>query len=515
MIPTNLQRPHISLCMIGRDNARTIVPCLESIRPWVGEMIFVDTGSQDETPQIARQLGAQVSFFPWIDDFSAARNESLRRASGEWLFWMDTDDTVDEANGRKLQQFGQSQHPSQVMGFVLQVHCPGHRGAPGEDLTVVDHVKLFRNHPEIRFEGPIHEQVLPSIRRLGGEVVKTDVYVVHSGSDLSPAGRERKIQRDLRILRKDLAERPDHPFVLFNLGMTYHEMEEFPEAAQWLERCLHVSPPEQSHVRKAYALLVSTLTQLGQWKAAARYSWQGLSLYPDDPELWFRQGILAQQTDDGASAVAAYLHALRPQPLGFFSSLDPGILGYKTRHNLALALEQLGRPDLAEREWRQILDERGAYSPARRGLIQVLLQQNRLVSAQIEIERCEEQFPQSVDVAVLRGEMAKNLGLWNEAKCWMEQAIALTPEDPYPQQILCRILFEHGPPEETQRALERLLALSPRDGAAWHNLGLTLLRRNAPSQAVSALQESLRQRPNSDGTKQLLESLLAGQTQSN
>ena len=82
----------LSLCMIARDNAVTIRRCLESIRPWVDEMIVVDTGSKDATPRIAEECGASVSFFPWCDDFSAAGNISLARARGEWLLVRSYDD---------------------------------------------------------------------------------------------------------------------------------------------------------------------------------------------------------------------------------------------------------------------------------------------------------------------------------------------------------------------------------------------------------------------------------------
>ena len=91
----------LSLCLICRDNERTMRPCIESIRPWVDEMVVVDTGSRDETPQIVVELGARLFHFEWCDDFAAARNESLRHAHGEWLFWMDSDDTISEANGRR------------------------------------------------------------------------------------------------------------------------------------------------------------------------------------------------------------------------------------------------------------------------------------------------------------------------------------------------------------------------------------------------------------------------------
>ncbi|MDA1055316.1 MAG: hypothetical protein O3C40_33260 [Planctomycetota bacterium] len=118
---------------------------------------------------------------------------------------------------------------------MMQVECPGEREG---DLTVVDHVKMFRNHPAIRFEFGIHEQVLPSIRRLGGEVLRTDISVVHSGADHSADGRRRKYDRDLRILGRELERRPEHPFVLFNLGMTYADMDEHASAIEFLSRCV-------------------------------------------------------------------------------------------------------------------------------------------------------------------------------------------------------------------------------------------------------------------------------------
>ena len=88
------------------------------------------------------------------------------------------------------------------LAFTMQVHCPGFGddGEPDFDVTMVDHVKLFRNRPDLRFDHRIHEQVLPAIRAAGGEVAWSDLYVVHSGSDQSPAGKAKKLERDLRIL---------------------------------------------------------------------------------------------------------------------------------------------------------------------------------------------------------------------------------------------------------------------------------------------------------------------------
>src|SRR5262249_40255402 len=138
--------------------------------------------------------------------------------------------------------------------YQVQVRIPP---GPGEfSESVVDHVKLFPNRPDLRFEHRIHEQILPSIRKAGLEVRFSDLYVTHRNYDRSEEGQGRKRRRDFRLLELDLRDRPEHPFVLFNLRMTYlHGTKDFEVAAQYLRRSLDRSHPSDSIVRKAYAML--------------------------------------------------------------------------------------------------------------------------------------------------------------------------------------------------------------------------------------------------------------------
>ena len=339
----------ISVCMIARDNEGVIELALDSVRPWVDELVVVDTGSKDNTKGIARDRGAKVFDFPWIDDFSAARNRSLEEATGAWILWIDTDDTVPVATGRGIREMLEQAHPPELGGFILQVECPGAlTGAM--DITLVDHVKILRNHPSIRFEGPIHEQVLPSIRRLGLQVAWTDFRVVHSGCDRSAEGIRRKLDRDLRILRRDIQERPNHPFVLFNLGMTLLHSGVPAEARACLEQCVRVAHSNESHVRKAYALWVDSMMATDDLEAARVACWEGLGRYPNDSELTFKLGQIEMRKQDWESAIEAFR---RPEPKGprYFASVDPGVRGYKRQANLAISLEELGRLEEAFEMW--------------------------------------------------------------------------------------------------------------------------------------------------------------------
>src|SRR5205085_9249666 len=105
--------------------------------------------------------------------------------------------------------------------YVFKCVCvPDH---PGGSATAVDHVRLFRRLPEHRWKYRVHEQILPALRQTGCDVHWSDITVRHVGYT-DPALRRRKLERDLRLLRLEDAERPDDPFTLFNLGSVYQEL---------------------------------------------------------------------------------------------------------------------------------------------------------------------------------------------------------------------------------------------------------------------------------------------------
>jgi hypothetical protein len=145
---------------------------------------------------------------------------------------------------------------------AYSMQCVCLPGAPGGGTTVVDHVRLFRNHPELRWSGRVHEQTLPAIRRLGHEIRWSGVVIHHTGYQ-DPALRRRKLQRDLRLLRLADLEEPDHPFTLFNMGSIAQELGRPAEAVGLYRRSLARSHPRDSIVRKAYALLAQCLRHLG------------------------------------------------------------------------------------------------------------------------------------------------------------------------------------------------------------------------------------------------------------
>jgi len=374
------------------------------------------------------------------------------------------------------------------------------------DTTVVDHVKLVRNLSSLRFEGRIHEQILSAIRRAGGAVEWTDLYVVHTGYDHTPAGQERKRERDLRLLHLDLQERPGHPFALFNLGMTYTDLRRYSEGADFLRQCLRAADPGESHVRKAYALLVFSLMQMERPEEALTECDRALGLFPEDLELTFRRALLFQRIGRKTEAIGLYQTILTHSGPRHFTSVDRSIGGYKARQNLAVLHAELGHWDRALEQWKLITDEVPEYRLGWRGYGEQLLQLEKIDHATALSDHLIKQPRDAIrsEGWLLRGRIRIRCGDRPAARAAWEQAVSSDPHDAEPHRELARVAYAAGEWASAESSLRAAAALDVADARVWHNLGATLLNLKRDSEAADALRESLRLRVGCVETEELL-----------
>jgi glycosyltransferase involved in cell wall biosynthesis/predicted Zn-dependent protease len=468
--PSNDERlptlqPGISLCMIVKNEEKNLGDCLRSVADLVDEMIIVDTGSADRTKQIAREFGARVFEFPWIDDFAAARNESLRRAGREWVFWMDADDRLDAAN-REAFRRAREQLSAAYFGYVMKCLClPGGSGVG----TVVDHVRIFRNHPEIRWEFRIHEQILPSIRKLRGEVTWTDVVVHHVGYQDAEI-KKRKRERDLRLLLRADAEKPDDPFTLFNLGQIHQEEDRLDEALACFRRSLQRSDPHASIVRKLYSLISQILRMQRKPAEALSVCVEGIALYPDDPELAFQEGLAQQQLGNWRAAEASYRRVLDGPKDRFFTSSDPGLRGYKAHHNLGVVLRELGQDAEAETEFRRACEGETDFEPSLTALGELFISQRRWRDFDQVVQRLRgntSAIP-SAETLIGRGYLARRE--LSEARSVFESLIQRFPSAVPPRVFLSHVFLQSEQWQQAEATLEDILRLDPENSSARRNL---------------------------------------------
>jgi tetratricopeptide (TPR) repeat protein len=279
-------------------------------------------------------------------------------------------------------------------------------------------------------------------------------------------------------LHREDAEKPDEPFTLFNLGQVYYELGRAAEALPRLRRSLERSHPQDSIVRKLYALIACCHRALGQPAEALAACQAGRVHYPEDAELLFTERVLRWGQGDLARAKACLRQLLEVRPGAHFASVDAD-LRRKARHILGAILFQEGQHAAAEQEWRVVVAERPDFMPGWTGLGDICLVGQRWAELE-EVTRRLAALPGGEGEARLlraRGHMARQeFGL---AQGLLQAAAAAEPQDPRPRVLLSHALLQENQGlVAAEQALLDVLALEPDHAEARRNLA-ALVRRQA------------------------------------
>ncbi len=224
----NDKRHLLSLCIIVKNEEKNIGECLKSAKGLADEIIVTDTGSIDKTVEIAKSYGAKIEHFEWIKDFSAARNYCISKATCRWIIWLDADDRLPENTAEELRKILKKEAPNKV--FYLEVS--DNRG------TKFSQVRVFPNKEEIRFNGRIHEQILPSIRKLGLSEIKLQLRITHTGYDDNELLKQKQV-RNLELFKEQFPdEKGMNPLDMYHYGTCYKILGEQEIALKWLRESL-------------------------------------------------------------------------------------------------------------------------------------------------------------------------------------------------------------------------------------------------------------------------------------
>lgn len=450
----------LSLCMIVKNEEGNIGRCLESVKGVADEIIVVDTGSTDRTVEIARGYGARIVTTEWRDDFSEARNLSLSYSTCDWILVLDADEAMDQADKGVLRTL---LTPSGPLAYLLNIESPVD-DRRNSHAVINAFPRLFRNLPGVRFEGRIHEQVSPSIARIGGTISPSEIRVHHTGYHGAWIDLPAKRQRNIRLLEQQLRDRPNDPSAHFHLGEVYALEGRVGEAIACYRAALSVPgfpPTNRSVARRS---LASCLLHFQRFEE----SWGECRLaLEEDPgyALPHLTGAIALgklgRYEAAVSQLDQYLSKVSSQGRGIH-----GVLGHVP--NLAFAWAMKGdhylamqMVDSAERCYRTALTHETESAEGWLGMGKIFRLQGRIGEAASAFEKAARLFEGIPNGHLALAQMYAELERWAEALESCRAFLRVCPESVGGLEIYAQSLLKLRRYEEAEQVYRRCVAQAP------------------------------------------------------
>lgn len=295
--------PKISLCMICRDEADLLPGCLESVRGAVDEIVVIDTGSTDDTRRITSDFNALVITAAW-NDFSTARNQAIKRASGDWILVLDADEELILETPDTLRDLAASDEADAYMLTVI--NC----------LEMSEFIDLEKSPRQmmVRFFKPAGalyvNPVFETLKLPGGARVSEarGVDIVHYGFMPELMERKHKVERNLGLLEKWLETDADSPWPSFYMARQLEQLDKLTEAAEFYDRALP-SLAAQNEARAAiqvYKSLARLYENSGDKDESQKILVRGVVAYPGAIDLRYAYGLQLLEGDDAEAAVEQF-----------------------------------------------------------------------------------------------------------------------------------------------------------------------------------------------------------------
>ncbi|HEY9900168.1 MAG TPA: tetratricopeptide repeat protein [Pantanalinema sp.] len=474
---TKPAEPTLSLCMIVKNEEKYLEGCLASVQGVADEIIVVDTGSTDGTLAIAERFGAKVIHFPWIGDFSAARNAGIEQATGDWILVLDADERLDEATKHHLKPLLREQN---VIGYSLVIeNYLGQDEVEGSQMALL--FRVFQNRPDIRFEGIIHEQAGPSAGRTGLKSRNCEVKIVHYGYLRSCMDERDKNRRNYELLEKFREQDPENPYAYFQLGQTLKLMNRLEEAETNYARALELleerkAPTDLPYYPNVYYNLGDLSRRRKEFDRALGYLEKGAKLFRDHVDTRFTIGLTYMDQERWEEAIPHFERCLELGNVIHAGGIDPTIALHKALNAIAVCHTKLGdnRKGLEYIE-RAIARHPNPDAEIHTNMGIMLYQEQDFARALDHFVAALERDPEDLRAWINMASICFRFGRYADCVEAWDKALALDPSLSDALIPKAEALLKLGHLSEAQAALEAAIDKQPESRPALLNLSLVHL----------------------------------------
>lgn len=285
----------LSLCMIVKNEEKVLDRCLRSVQGLADEIVIVDTGSTDRTKEIAAKYTDRIYDYKWQNDFAAARNESLRHATGRWILVLDADEYVQPNGHAELRRLLETRSSAKNVCYLLKImNMLGQESGGQMHFMESQGARLFANTPGIHYEEPIHEQLRSNSGPIAFEAL-SDFSIYHSGYTDEVVAEKQKTKRNLGILEKlKTPQRLKDPYYCYVLGNEYANGKNEAEAYRYYKKSYEKSKPTDAWYIHLLDRFLTVMIKLNKHGEAYRLVQEARKRRPDVVDYHCLQGIILE-----------------------------------------------------------------------------------------------------------------------------------------------------------------------------------------------------------------------------
>ncbi len=419
----------LSLCMIIRDEAKYLHDCLQSVEDVVDQIVIVDTGSTDDSVKIARGFGAEIYYFKWANDFSRARNFSIKHARSDWILWIDADERLIPSSVNELRQIVSSVGQPTIYRIQIQ-----NRMLTGAYCYHSIAHRLFTNHHGIKFSGKIHEQVSPSAKTIDAIERDSGIVLDHLGYGLAAAEMAKKFKRNGHLLEKQVADEPNNAYAHYTLAQNYGLQENLTAAIEHYQRALDLKQLDRS-------MTASLLNSLGDihrlnqdWSPASECARQSVKLFPRQVAGNYLLYQVASATGDQSAAIkwlektAQNNHLLVTLPKQLATDIQ--IDDLRLQHNLGNEYLKAGNLQKAKDCYKVVAKHKPGQQENNERLAEIARLENDLAGMEYYYSELYRDFPDNPIYTDLLGLVYIKQKKYSQAIDIYETMIANNPANP-------------------------------------------------------------------------------------
>jgi len=278
----------ISLCMIVKNEEQYLENCLKSVSNFVDELIIVDTGSVDSTIEIAKQFTENVFHFNWNNDFSKARNFSIKKATSDFILILDADEVIS--------------NPSRLLDLSndVDIYTLSIQNFQSNGSNYVHYAnRIFKNNNLFKFNNRLHEQL--NIKDFENIVVKKmEILIYHYGYLSENEVKQDKRRRNFNLIKVEVDEHPN-PYNFYNLGREYFLKRDYEKALNQFKHSMRLSHTEV-FTPDLINKMAHCLLNLNYFNEGITVLKNGIKLYPYETEMYFTISLLYSHNEEFRSA---------------------------------------------------------------------------------------------------------------------------------------------------------------------------------------------------------------------